>query len=77
LIPERHVKLFKNGRNQAVRIPREFELPGEDAIMRKDGDKLIIEAVPPRSLLALLATLDTIEDDFHPILDDEPNEVEI
>jgi antitoxin VapB len=77
LIPERHVKLFKNGRNQAARIPREFELPGEDAIMRKDGDKLIIEAVPPRSLLALLATLDTIEDDFHPILDDEPNEVEI
>ncbi len=40
---ERHVKLFKNGRNQAVRIPREFELPGEDAIMRKEGDKLIIE----------------------------------
>jgi hypothetical protein len=29
---ERHVKLFKNGRNQAVRIPREFELPGEAAI---------------------------------------------
>ena len=29
---KRHVKLFKNGRNQAVRIPREFELPGEDAM---------------------------------------------
>jgi virulence-associated protein VagC len=41
--PERHVKLFKNGRNQAVRIPREFELPGEDAIMRKEGERLIIE----------------------------------
>ena len=27
--PERHVKVFKNGRNQAVRIPREFELSGE------------------------------------------------
>ena len=26
-VPERHVKIFKNGRNQAVRIPREFELP--------------------------------------------------
>ena len=24
--PERHVRLFRNGRNQAVRIPREFEL---------------------------------------------------
>ena len=43
--PERHVKLFKNGRNQAVRIPREFELPGDDAIMRKDGNKLIIEEI--------------------------------
>ena len=36
MISERHVRLFKNGRNQAVRIPREFELPGEDAIMRKE-----------------------------------------
>ena len=27
---ERHVKLFKNGRSQAVRIPREFELPGAE-----------------------------------------------
>jgi antitoxin VapB len=77
LIPERHVKLFKNGRNQAVRIPREFELPGDDAIMRKDGNKLIIEAVPPRSLLALLATLEPLKEDFPPILDDRPDEVEI
>jgi hypothetical protein len=45
--PPRHVKLFKNGRNQAVRIPREFELPGEDAIMRKEGERLIIEPTPP------------------------------
>lgn len=51
----RHVKLFKNGRNQAVRIPREFELPGEDAIIRKEDGKLVIEPSPPRSLLALLA----------------------
>ena len=57
MIPERHVKLFKNGRNQAVRIPREFELPGEEAIMRKDGDRLILEPAPAKSLLAVLATL--------------------
>jgi antitoxin VapB len=65
----RHVKLFTNGRNQAVRIPREFELPGEDAIMRKEGDRLIIEPVPPRSLLSLLATLEPIEDDLLPVSD--------
>lgn len=61
---ERHVKLFKNGRNQAVRIPREFELPGEDAIMRKDGMRLIIEPAPPKSLLTLLTTLATIAEEF-------------
>jgi antitoxin VapB len=66
---ERYVKLFKNGRNQAVRIPREFELPGEDAIIRKEGKRLIIEAAPPRSLLAILAKLPTLSDDFPPIED--------
>jgi antitoxin VapB len=67
----RYVKLFKNGRNQAVRIPREFELPGEDAIMRREGDKLVIEAVPPKSLLAILSELAPIEERF-PEIDDRP-----
>ncbi len=65
--PERHVKLFKNGRNQAVRIPREFELPGEEAIMRKEGDRLIIEPTQPKSLLAVLATLQPLDEAFPPI----------
>ncbi len=76
-MPERHVKLFKNGRNQAVRIPREFELPGEDAIMRRDGNKLIIEAAPPRTLIALLATLEPLSEEFPPIHDDTPDDVDI
>jgi antitoxin VapB len=73
---ERHVKLFRNGRNQAVRIPREFELPGQNAIMRKDGERLVIEPMPPASLLALLATLEPIEEDFAPMpeLHSEPVE---
>ena len=74
---ERHVRLFKNGRNQAVRIPREFELPGEDAIMRKDGDRLIIEPVPPKSLLALLATLGPLDEEFPPIADPPPGPVRL
>ena len=75
--PERHVKLFKNGRNQAVRIPREFELPGEDAIMRKEGDRLIIEPIPPKSLLAVLATLAPIDDELPPIPDSPPDAVDL
>jgi antitoxin VapB len=63
----RRVRLFRNGRNQAVRIPREFELPGEDAIMRKEGDSLVIEPASPRSLLAVLRSLEPIDDSLPPI----------
>lgn len=68
-VREQHVKLFRNGRNQAVRIPREFELPGNDAIMRKEGERLIIEAAPPKSLLAVLETLSPIDEQFPPIVE--------
>ena len=67
MIPERHVKLFKNGRNQAVRIPREFEPPGEVVLMRKEGNRLIIVPTPPKSLLAVLATLRPLDEEFPPI----------
>ncbi len=69
--PTRHVKLFRNGQNQAVRIPREFELPGTDAIIRKEGARLVIEAAPKRSLLEFLKTLEPIEEDF-PIIERPP-----
>ena len=72
---ERHVKIFKNGRNQAVRIPREFAFPGEDAIMRKEGNRLIIEPAPPKSLLAVLATLKPLAEDFPAIRDLPPDPV--
>jgi antitoxin VapB len=75
--PERHVKIFKNGRNQAVRIPREFELPGEDAIMRKEGERLVIEPVTPRSLLAVLATLAPLDEDFPGIPDLPPAPIQL
>lgn len=77
LSPERHVKLFKNGRNQAIRIPREFEFRVKDAIMRKEGDRLIIEPAPPRSLLAVLATLAPLVEDFPAIRDLPPDRVDL
>ena len=75
---ERRVKLFRNRRNQAVRIPRDFELPGSEAVMRKEGERLVIEPmVPRRSLLELLATLEPIEDDFPSIEDLPPDPVDL
>ena len=66
---ERHVRLSRNRRNQAVRIPREFELSANEAVIRKDGTRLIIEPVPKKSLLDLLSAWDSMEEDFSEIKD--------
>jgi len=77
MIHQRRVKLFRNGRNQAVRIPREFELPGNEAVMRKEGKKLIIESARARSLLGLLARLKPLDENFPPIPDPKPSRVKL
>ena len=58
----RQVRLFRNGRNQAVRIPREFELPGDNAIMRREGNRLVIEPVRKRTLIEFLDSLEPIDE---------------
>ena len=62
----RQVRLFRIGRNQAVRIPRGFELPGAEATIRKVGDRLILEPVHHKSLLQALSAMTplALEDDF-------------
>ncbi|MCC6469168.1 MAG: AbrB/MazE/SpoVT family DNA-binding domain-containing protein [Alphaproteobacteria bacterium] len=66
---ERRVRMFKNGRSQAVRIPRAFELPGTEAIMRKEGERLVIEPAKRKSLSAVLATLKPMDEDLATIVD--------
>lgn len=74
--PVRQVRLFKNGRSQAVRIPREFELPGNEAILRRDErGRLILEPMPRLRLLDLLATWTPLEKkDQLPEIEDRPAE---
>lgn len=63
--PVRRVRLFRNGRNQAIRIPREFELEADEATMRREGSRLIIEPiVVPRGLCAVLQALEPIDDEL-------------
>ena len=77
-MPEhRHVRLFRNGRNQAVRIPVEFELPGDEAIMHRDGDRLVIEPVRKRGLVALLKTMKPLEEAFPEIDDPVPSQEKV
>lgn len=69
----RKVSLFRNGRNQAIRIPVEYELPGDEATIRKEGDLLIIEAKKPISdLLEYLRSQEPLgEDDQFPDIDSD------
>ncbi len=48
---ERTASVFRNGRSQAVRIPKDFELACKQVTIRKEGEALVIEpAKASRSL---------------------------
>jgi antitoxin VapB len=67
---QRRARLFRNGRNQALRIPREFELPGNEVTIHKEGDRVIVEPVKkPNTLAELLASWEPLEEAF-PDVDD-------
>lgn len=70
-ISQRQVRLFRNGRNQALRIPREFEFEGDEAIVHKEGDRLIVEPVRRGRLLTLLSSLDPIDEPFPDVDEDQ------
>jgi len=73
----RHISLFRNGSNQAIRIPRDLELPGTEAIIRKEGQRLIIEPAPARTLRDLLPMLEPLDEDFATIEDMQAEPVDL
>jgi antitoxin VapB len=63
-IQTRSVRLFRNGRNQAIRIPREFALPGQEATISRDRKgRLIVEAVKKLSVTELLDSWGPLSDE--------------
>lgn len=69
----RRARLFRNGRNQALRIPKDFELPGTEAIITKEKDRLLIEPVRgKRRLLDVLAVLEPLTEEFPDVDKDLP-----
>lgn len=75
----RTASLFRNGRNQALRIPREFELDASQVEIRKEGNSLVITPLRPDRLLALLASWEPLapEDDFPEMEDLPPQERDV
>ncbi len=73
---ERRVRLFRHGRNQVLRIPREFELEGDEAIIRIEGKRLIVEPVENTNrLIQMLKRMKSIDEEL-PRIEDPPFEDE-
>lgn len=74
-------RLFRNGRSQAVRIPREFEFKGDEVLIGRDAEgRLTLEPVRRKlSLLAVLAALEPLppEDLPSPIEDYPPEPIDL
>lgn len=64
----RKASLFRNGRSQAVRIPKEFELPGTEVEMHREGERLVIEPVRRSSLIEYLRNKEPLDEEF-PIIE--------
>jgi antitoxin VapB len=62
-------KLFMNGRGQAVRLPRQFRMPGTEVRIRREGKRIILE---PISSPMTLAEIDAMFAGIDAILGDEP-----
>jgi len=70
MLNSHYISLTINGQDQVLTIPHEFALSSTEVLLRKEGQRLIIEPIPSNSLLSLLSTLSDITDDF-PDIDDE------
>ena len=73
----RKVSLFRNGRSQAVRIPREFELPGKEATIRREGDRIVIEPLKLSSLIEYLQNKEPCDEEWPEIDDPLPRPVKL
>ena len=72
----RHARLFRNGRNQAVRIPREFEMSANEVVIYREDERLIIVPVERSPTLAeVLGSLSPLDVDF-PEIKDSPAQPE-
>ncbi len=59
----RTAKLFKNGRSQAVRLPKEFRFDGTQVFVKKVGNMVVL--IPEQgSWQTLFDSLDQFSDDF-------------
>lgn len=69
----RRASLFRNGANQAVRLPQDLRFPGDisEVQIRKQGDSLVISPVKP-DWSTFFATQVAVPEDFLSQRDQSP-----
>ncbi|MCD8503834.1 MAG: hypothetical protein LRY53_09530 [Burkholderiaceae bacterium] len=60
----KRVPLISVGQHQFVPVPKGFELEAVEVNIRRTGNRLVVESVSTNGLLALLARLEPIPEDF-------------
>lgn len=75
----RHVRVFKNGRSRAIRIPRDMDTFGDEVVLRKEGEELVVAPRPKTDLLEWLSTREPLppEDWMPPIKDLAPEPITV
>ena len=76
--PSRRARLFRHGRNQAVRIPREFEIAADSVTIYREENRLVIEPVERSpSLAEVLSGLVPLDEELGQIEDPlaEPEDI--
>ena len=56
-------KIFRSGNSQAVRIPKEFQMEGEEVEIQKKGNSLILRP-KKKSWTSLVGSLEKFTEDF-------------
>jgi antitoxin VapB len=66
-------KLFRNGRSQGVRLPREFRFEGDHVLIKRQGEGVLL-LPSTKSWGALIDSLDQFSDDFLAERDQPPQQ---
>ncbi len=74
--PQPRAKLFMHGRSQAVRLPKEFRLPGTEVYVRRQGDDVVLSSRPRASMRSLVEALEEF-DPAVPVVRDQPTEFDV
>lgn len=71
--PPAKAKLFRHGRSQAVRLPKEFRFEGEEVYVRRVGDEVILSMRPRAAMRSLVEALDEFDDGFEMVREQPPS----